>query len=119
MSEAKHVIPTRQKADSLHDITAPIESGESRVLAVREVLGYSVIQLFGIGDQPFEIAVQGGCSETGPFVQLSTFTSTPAGPLNMVCERAEPCAPFMRLILTTPGVSQTSFSLCIHGLPIG
>jgi len=119
MNEAKFTIATRQKADALFEVSAPLEAAEERELDVRLVLGYAQIMFFGFGDQPFQISVRGSCSENGTFVEVGTLSSEVQGSNNVICERLEFCAPYMKLFVSNPGAAQTIFSLCVHGLPIG
>jgi len=116
------MIPTRQKADILVENDAPLGAAPSSATSsVREIAGYSELSILGISDQPFEVTVEAGCTDDGPFAAVVTFTSSldASTGLQKVCERMEPCGFFGRIILTNTSVTpQAQLSLCVIGLPM-
>lgn len=113
------IIPTRQKADTLFRTTEPLTSGSSFVPPKPAlVLGYDVVAILAISDQPFGISIEEACDADGPFVQTSTLASSAVGGVHRICARVRPCGAYMTLALGNLGGDMTELDLCAQGIPL-
>ncbi len=125
------IIQTRQKADVLFESQTPLGIAEIFSSGIREVSGYSAIQILGIADEAFTVRIFEACeAEAGPqgitgpqfpFVESqgpfpSSLDATTG--LNRVCVRLPPCGAFMRITVeNVSGVAMDTFQICGSGLP--
>jgi hypothetical protein len=120
MPNSVETIETRQEAERLFVLDAPIAAGGSITLDVRKVAGYGVVAFLGISDRALSIVVEEANEEEGPFVVVATLTSSVVGSNDVICSRVEPCGSFMKITVSNPsGTDQTRMDLVGLGIPIG
>lgn len=121
-NEPKFVMSTRQKADLLIENHSLLPAGETFTSPVRQVDGYSALNILAISNEPFTVTVFMACTDDGPFAAVEQFVSGAdfTTLFQMVCERIASCGMFARIeVQNTSGNPQEQFELCLTGLPEG
>jgi hypothetical protein len=115
-----NVVETRQRADRLWESAVALAVSGTFSGAPRRTAGYGRLNVFISSNLSFRLRIEEACSESGPWTETHRATSAAndAGTAQVVTDPFTPSAEFARIFVDNLGVSpQTTFTLCVSGLP--